>query len=75
MKLVTVQFPDSTDLSSIPKGSAVSIGSVSGGTVLAITEMYEPPAAPAQLVPHTHEVAGTAMLSGPVNGNTGPAVP
>lgn len=65
MKLITVQFPDSTDITIIPKGMGgitVSDGTnnISGGEIMALTDMVEP-----ELIPHIH----------PATTNVGPPVP
>lgn len=57
MRIVAVQFPDGTDTTQLPIGKAgvtVSDGtnSVSGGLILSVVDVYEPPPI---LVPHTHD--------------------
>jgi len=71
MKLITVQFDDSVDITTITIGTkpiTVSDGAtnITGGTLMSQTEMIEP-----ELVPHTHVV----VTSVPVDTTTGPAIP
>jgi len=58
MKLIVVNFDDSVDVSSIPVGASVNIGSGTitlSGLVMAITQMEEPPEQ--ELIPHTHNAS------------------
>lgn len=72
MKVITLVFPDSADISNFPvEKTGVSItdgtNAVAGGAVLLAGTLANPPEA--TLVPHSHKVAVTG------NGSTGPAVP
>ena len=59
MKLVTVQFPEATDIDIIPKGTegiAISDGtnSISGGRIMALVDITDP-----EFVPPTEPVVVT----------------
>lgn len=62
MKLVTVQFNDSVNLSGIVKGedaSVVTTVTVAGGKIMAISDVLDPEP---ELTPHNHPAAiGPAM--------------
>jgi hypothetical protein len=55
MKVVVVQFPDETDISSLTAGVVAQVNAVTGGRVLAAAPVYETPGA---VSPHKHAVAG-----------------
>lgn len=62
MKLITVQFDESVNINSIPKGATVTVSdgtTTLTGKVMALTDMADPEAV---LVPHTHPVTGAAGL-------------
>lgn len=65
-KFVLVQFPDATDISSLTVDKTVQVGTVTGGTVIVVGNMQNPPEA--VLLPHTHSFDAPP-------GTTGPAVP
>ena len=65
MKIISVSFPDTTDVSSLTLGATVPVGTVPGGTVVMIAQIADPPASVSPA--HTH------ALSTSVTGTTGPA--
>ena len=69
MKLLTIRFEESVDITQLPKGTPVNISDgtiVLNGTVMSLTDLEDPPEA--ELVPHIHPGVGT------VDVNIGPAV-
>lgn len=61
MRLLTIQFEDSVDVSSLPKGTTVTVSdgsnTVSDGTVLAVSDVQDP-----EVLPHNHPANTTIGL-------------
>ncbi len=62
MKLITIEYPDSTNLTGLIKGSTVAVSdgttTVSPGILLAISDVLDPPVTAPALPPHTHTESG-----------------
>ena len=71
MKVVVVRFPDTTDISALTIGSAISVKigttEIVGGAVNSVASIENPTIA--TLIPHNHTVAIPAP-----SGTTGPAI-
>ena len=69
MKLLTIRFEDSVDITQLPKGTPVNISDgtiVLNGTIMILTDIEELPEA--DLVPHSHPAIATIDVA------VGPAV-
>ena len=78
MKVVVIRFPDTTDISTLDKGSAVSVKvgavEIAGGTVNSVASMEN---STATLIPHSHTipVGSIDLPATPIPGGaTGPAI-
>lgn len=70
MKIVSVTFPDTVDISSLSLNSTVQVGTVTGGTVAMVGQFPDPPAGASPT--HTHNI--NAPVAGLATGVSGPPV-
>ena len=69
MKLLTIRFEETVNITQLPKGTPVNISDgtiVLNGTVMILTDIEDPPEA--ELVPHSHPATATIDVA------VGPAV-
>jgi hypothetical protein len=74
MKIITVQFDDAVDISTVAVGASATVSGVaSAGTVMLVGQMANPPAQ--TLIPHVHDVPGGSGSVIVPPSTTGPATP